>query len=273
MKFANQVAIVTGAGSGIGREAAVMFAEKGAKVVVADIDMKAAEETCQMISNLNQVALPTKVDVSNSNDVKNMVNTAIQQYNRLDILFNNAGVILPKPLEDVQENEWDRLCNINLKGVYLGCKYALPFLRKTKGNIINMASMTGVVGQKSNAAYSATKGGVIAMTKALAIDCAMEGIRVNAICPAGVDTPLLQDWLSRQSDPERSKRDQDMSHLLGWTASTKEIANVVLFLASKEASFITGEIVKVDGGATLGYGVGPKPEWLGIVKETGGQEI
>ena len=134
-------------------------------------------------------------------------------------------------------------------------------LKASKGSIVNMGSMTGVVGQQFNPAYSATKGAVIALTKALAIDLAPLGIRVNSISPAGVKTPLLSDWLQKQENPEQASLAQDRSHLLGRTATSKEIANVALFLASDDSSFVTGENIVVDGGATIGYAAGPKPEW------------
>lgn len=266
MKLTSKTAIVTGAGSGIGQATALLFAEEGAQVVVADIDYSAAQATAQKVSEKGVEAMAVRTDVSNLDDLKSLIDTTVEQYGKLDILVNNAGVILPKKLDDVTEEDWQRLCDVNLKGVVFGCKFALPELRKSKGNIVNMASMTGVSGQLNNPVYSATKGGVIALTRSLAIDCAMEGIRVNAVCPAGVSTPLLENWLASRESPEKARISQDYSHLLGRTATSEEIASVVAFLASNEASFITGQDIHVEGGAALGYGVGAKAEWQSVLQ-------
>jgi NAD(P)-dependent dehydrogenase (short-subunit alcohol dehydrogenase family) len=256
-----QVSIITGAGSGIGRAAALMFAREGAKVVVADINSLAAEETVRQIQGEGGQAVAVVSDVSKVKDVQRVIETAVSRFEKIDILFNNAGIVLPKYIGEIEEDEWDHLFEINVKGIYLCIKYALPELRKTKGKIINMGSMTGLAGQKRNPAYSATKGAVVALTRSLAIDLAPEGIRINSICPAGVLTPLLERWFSQQPDPESFRRSQDLSHMLGRTATSDEIASVALFLASDESSFITGQSIPVEGGATIGYGVGPKAEW------------
>lgn len=265
MKLADKTAIVTGAGNGIGQATALSFAKEGAQVVVSDIDYAAAQTTTQKIKDMGSEAIAVKTDVSNLADLQSLIDKTVRHFGQLDILVNNAGVILPKRLDDVSEEDWNRLCDINLKGVVFGCKLALPELRKRKGNIVNMASMTGVSGQQNNPVYSATKGGVIALTRSLAIDCAMEGVRVNAVCPAGVSTPLLEKWLANSEDSEKARINQDYSHLLGRTATSEEIASVVAFLASNEASFITGQDIHVEGGATLGYGVGPKAEWHSLL--------
>lgn len=266
MKLTHKTAIITGAGSGIGQSTAFYFAKEGAQVVVSDIDYAAAQGTTAKIKEAGGEAITIKTDVSNLKDLQSLIDNAVSQFGKLDILVNNAGVILPKRLDDVSEEDWNRLCDINLKGVVFGCKFALPELRKSKGNIVNMASMTGVSGQQNNPVYSATKGGVIALTRALAIDCAMEGVRVNAVCPAGVSTPLLENWLASSKNSEEARINQDYSHLLGRTATSEEIASVVAFLASSEASFITGQDIHVDGGAALGYGVGPKAEWHSVLQ-------
>lgn len=266
MKLIHKTAIVTGAGNGIGQATALSFARQGAQVVVSDIDFAAAQLTADKIKDTGGEAIAVRADVSSLDDIQSLIDNTVGHFGKLDILVNNAGVILPKKLDDVSEAEWNRLCDINLKGVVFGCKLALPELRKSKGNIVNMASMTGVSGQQNNSVYSATKGGVIALTRSLAIDCAMESVRVNAVCPAGVSTPLLESWLASSENPEEARNNQDYSHLLGRTATSQEIASVVTFLVSNEASFITGQDIHVEGGATLGYGVGPKAEWSSVLQ-------
>ncbi|GMA61242.1 glucose 1-dehydrogenase [Alicyclobacillus fastidiosus] len=256
-----RVAVVTGSGSGIGRAAAIMFAKEGAKVVVVDLDLPAAQETVRRIADEGGQAIAIRCDVSDAQDVKTSVERVVEHYGRLDILFNNAGIVLPKYIEEVEEAEWDHLFDINVKGCFLFIKYSLAHIRATKGTILNMGSMTGLAGQRRNPVYSATKGAVAALTRSLAIDLAPDGVRVNSICPAGVLTPLLEKWFAQQANPDEFRRGQDLSHLLGRTATPDEIASVAVFLASDEASFITGQSIPVEGGATIGYGVGPKAEW------------
>ncbi|MFB5189148.1 SDR family NAD(P)-dependent oxidoreductase [Alicyclobacillus fastidiosus] len=260
-RLEQRVALITGSGSGIGRAAAIMFAKEGAKVAVVDLDLLAAQETARRITSGGGQAVAIRCDVSDAQDVESAVKQAVEHYGKMDILFNNAGVVLPKYLEAVEEAEWDHLFDVNVKGCFLFVKYSLAHIRATKGTILNMGSMTGLAGQRKNPVYSATKGAVIALTRSLAVDLAPEGVRVNAICPAGVLTPLLENWFSQQANPDEFRRGQDLSHLLGRTATPDEIASVAVFLASDEASFITGQAIPVEGGATLGYGVGPKAEW------------
>jgi meso-butanediol dehydrogenase / (S,S)-butanediol dehydrogenase / diacetyl reductase len=155
---------------------------------------------------------------------------------------------------------------VNVRSIFLTTKYGIAHLKAQKGSIINMASMTGVVGQQNNAAYSSTKGAVIALTKAMALDYAPFQVRINSISPAGVKTPLLASWLGKREDPEKASEDQYLSHMLGRTATSMEIAKIALFLASEDSSFVTGDNIVADGGATLGYAGGPKPEWKTITK-------
>jgi NAD(P)-dependent dehydrogenase (short-subunit alcohol dehydrogenase family) len=261
MDFMGNVVIITGAGSGIGEATAMRFASEGAHVVIADIQAEQAARVARQIRQLGGEASDFRMDVSRMEDIRNLIAFSVEKYGKIDILFNNAAILMPKGLDEGTEEEWDRLCGVNLKGVIFCTKYAMPELRKTKGKIVNMASLSAEIGQRNNPFYPATKGGVIAFTKSLAIDCAMEGVRINAICPAGVSTPLLEEWFNRHDNPEELRRSMDLVHMLGRTATAHEIANVVLFLASDASSFITGQIIDVDGGASLGYGFGPKPEW------------
>ncbi|WP_409344225.1 SDR family NAD(P)-dependent oxidoreductase [Paenibacillus sp. MBLB4367] len=256
MQLQGKVAIITGGGSGIGQSTAELFAEQGAKVAIADWNEENGIRTVRSIAGRtadSSNAIFVKTDVSNADDVKRLVEITVDTFGHLDIVFNNAAAILPKFLEDVEEPEWNRLIDINLKSVYLTAKYAIPELRKAKGCIISMASLNGLIGQKQNAVYAATKGGIIAITKALALDYAPDGVRVNCICPAGVMTPLLETWIKQQPDPTAARSTLDDMHPLGRTASSVEIAQAVLFLASNQASFITGVALPVEGGASLGY--------------------
>jgi NAD(P)-dependent dehydrogenase (short-subunit alcohol dehydrogenase family) len=259
VRLLNKTAIITGGASGIGEASASLFASEGAKVVIVDISEENIARVVAHLQDQGFEAYGVKCNVSKESDVKRLISSAVDQYSKIDILFNNAGTILPKKLEDTTVEEWDHLFQVNVKSMFLTAKYAIDYLKFNKGTIINMASMTGVAGQLNNPAYSASKGAIIALTKALAIDLAPFEVRVNASCPA--QTPLLESWLKQQKDPIEASVSQDRSHMLGRTASPLEIAKVALFLASEDSSFVTGEHVVVDGGATLGYGKGAKAEW------------
>jgi NAD(P)-dependent dehydrogenase (short-subunit alcohol dehydrogenase family) len=268
-KLKGQVTAITGAGSGIGRATALLFASEGAKVAVGDIRMAEAEKTVAEIRQMSGEAVAVSVDVSNVASVKAMVGSVHTQLGPANVLFNNAAIIMPKFIEEIDEDDWQRVVGVNLSGVFYCTKYFLPDLKLTQGCIVNMGSMNGLGGQQKNPAYSATKGAVIAMTRSLAVDLAPLGVRVNAICPAGVMTPLLEAWFQQQPDPPAMKKNSDLSHMLGRTADSEEIAKLALFLASDDSSFITGQAIPIEGGATLGYGVGPKAEWKSIMEPEG----
>ncbi len=194
-----------------------------------------------------------KADVSNSRSVQNMIDTTIETFGKLDILVNNAGYHISKNIEDTSEDEWEFIINTNLRSTFLCSKYAIPHLRKTKGCIVNISSMVGLVGQPNAGAYSATKGGQIAMSKGMAIDFAPDGIRVNVICPGWVQTPLVEDWFGQQSDPDASRKYIYGIHPLGRIGTTEECGKAALFLACDDSSFVTGATLALDGGVTLGY--------------------
>jgi NAD(P)-dependent dehydrogenase (short-subunit alcohol dehydrogenase family) len=258
MQLKEKVAIISGAGSGIGEATAKLFASLGAKVIIADWNEAEANRVANEINLVNVhsaqgIALAVKTDVSSEQQVKLLVQQALAAFGAIDILFNNAAVVLPKELEDITETEWTRTLDINLKSVYLMIKYCIPEIRKSRGCIVNMSSLSGLLGQKQNPVYSATKGAIIAMTKALALDYAKDGVRVNCICPAGVMTPLLEEWIEQQPDPAATIQALIDMHPLGRCATTDEIAQAVLYLASEQAYFITGVALPVDGGASLGY--------------------
>ncbi|WP_314587962.1 glucose 1-dehydrogenase [Paenibacillus terrigena] len=253
MVLSGKTAIVTGGGSGIGEAIVRLFAVQGAKVVIADWNEKEAARLADELTSAGQYATAVKADVSNEEDVRALIQETLNKFGHLDVIVNNAAVILPKFLEDIELDEWDRMLNINLKSVFLMIKHSLAELRKTRGTVVNMASLNGLVGQKMNPVYAATKGGVIAMTKSLALDYATDGIRVNCICPAGVSTPLLQQWIQEQGDPTATIQKLNDMHALGRPATSEEVAQAALFLASSQSGFVTGVALPVDGGASLGY--------------------
>lgn len=246
-----KVAIVTGAGSGIGAASAILFAEEGARVVVVDWNEDAGAEVVETIRAAGNQAVHCHADVSKAADAERMARTAVDTFGRLDVLFNNAAVQILGRLADTSEEEWDRLHSVNLKGVFLGCKYAIPVMvRGGGGSIINMASILGFVGDPDLAAYCAAKGGVIALTKATALGYGPDGIRVNCICPGDVDTPMVQDYFNKDPDPERLRREVSNHYALRRIATPREVAQTAVFLASDASSFTTGAVMVVDGGVT-----------------------
>jgi NAD(P)-dependent dehydrogenase (short-subunit alcohol dehydrogenase family) len=248
-----KVAFITGAARGIGEGCARVFAGEGAAVVIADIDEAGSRRVEAAIQANGGKALFQYTDVTRAASIREGIDATLACFGRLDILVNNAGTHIPKGAEALSEEEWDFLLTLNLKSAFLTTKYAIGALKVSRGAIINMASLVGVLGQKDAIAYVASKGGLIAMTKALALDYAADGIRVNCILPAGVKTPLLQEWIDKQADPTATQREVDAWHRLGWTASPEEIGRAALFLASSDASFVTGVALPVDGGTSLGY--------------------
>ena len=252
-RLPNKVAIVTGAGSGIGRATAVRFAEEGAKVVVADINEETGQQTVQQIKAAKGEATFVTVDVSSAQDIEKMVQAAVKGYGKLDILINNAGAA-GDDWDKTTEADWHRLLDVNLTSIFLGCKHAIPEMRKQKGgSIINIASIAGMIGSPTLAPYSATKGGVVLLTKSLAKKLGKENIRVNCICPGPVETGLTLDFLGRPAtkEEENNKRVARLALVpMGRWSQPEEIAPAILFLASDEASFVTGIVFPIDGGCT-----------------------
>ena len=252
MKLKGKVAIITGAGSGIGKASAGVFAEEGAKVVVVDWNKETWAQTSEMIRQTGGEAIYCYADVSNAREVEALVNTAVHHYGRLDVLFNNAAIQVMAKLADTAEDVWDRIQHVNLKGVFLGCKYAIPAMIRTGGgSIINMASVLGFVGDPDLAAYCAAKGGVIALTKAGALAYGPQGVRINCICPGDVDTPLLEDYFNKDPNPARLRQEVSSKYALRRIASPREVAQLAVFLASDASSFVTGSTMVVDGGLTV----------------------
>jgi meso-butanediol dehydrogenase/(S,S)-butanediol dehydrogenase/diacetyl reductase len=250
MILQDKVVFITGGGSGIGRACAIAYAAEGAKVVVVDLDQHSAEETAHAADG----SIALMCDVADGASVDHAVKTAVSHFGRIDAMHNNAGIASPsKSLDETSEQQWDSLFNVNLKSVYWTTRSALPMLKQTRGVILNTASMVGLLGQSIHAAYTATKGGMITLTKSMALDYAKFGIRVNAICPAAVFTPSLERWCDEQPDQTSVRTDLDRMHALGYCPKGDVIADAAAFLLSEKARFITGCILPVSGGAELGY--------------------
>ncbi|HTG34640.1 MAG TPA: glucose 1-dehydrogenase [Thermoanaerobaculia bacterium] len=253
MRLANKVAVITGAGSGIGRESALLFAREGARVVVADVNEDAGRAVVEELRGAGGEAVYVRADVSKGAEAEGMVRAAEESFGRLDVLFNNAGISHARDDDAVatEEEVWDLTMNINLKGVFLGCKYGIPALRRAGGgSIINTASFVALLGAATpQLAYTASKGGVLAMTRELAVIHARENIRVNALCPGPLRTELLMKYLDTEE-----KRQRRLVHVpMGRFGEAREIAQAALFLASDESSFTTGATFLVDGGITAAY--------------------
>ena len=251
MLLEKKVVFVTGSAMGIGRECAIAYAREGASVVVADVDGAKAVATA---GELGAPAMAIECDVSDGEAVERAVAAALDRFGRIDAVHNNAGISSPsKPLDETTEVEWDGLMAVNLKSLLWTTRAALPALKASRGTVLNTASMVGLMGQSNHAAYSATKGAMIALTKSMALDYAPFGIRVNAVCPAGVWTPMLEDWAREQPDPASIHAYLDQIHALGYCPRGDVIADAAVFLLSDRARFITGCILPVSGGAELGY--------------------
>jgi NAD(P)-dependent dehydrogenase (short-subunit alcohol dehydrogenase family) len=245
-RLRGRVAIVTGGGSGIGRASAIRFAAEGAHVIVSDVDDAGGAETVASITSAGASAAYVHADVSREQDVAAMVRAARSTYERLDVLFNNAGIEGETGIlaESSLEN-WHRVLAINLTGVYLGCRYAIPeMLRSGGGSIINNASVAGIVGFPAISAYCASKGGVVQLTKAAALEYATQGIRVNCLCPGVIDTPMVRRASTTLQTVEAMTQMEPIARL----GRPEEVAALALFLASDDASFLTGAIIPVDGG-------------------------
>jgi NAD(P)-dependent dehydrogenase (short-subunit alcohol dehydrogenase family) len=252
-RLAGRTALITGGGGGIGREAALLFAAEGARVAVVDADARAGEAVVADVARAGGTAAFTAADVSVARDVEAMVGFAETRFGALHVLFNNAGIFpdADGSVVDTEEAVFDRVLAVNLKGVFLGCKYGIPaLLRAGGGSIINTASFVAVMGAAtSQSAYTASKGGVLALTREIAVEFARRGIRANALCPGPVNTPLLRALLA---DP--TARARRLVHIpAGRLAEAREVAQAALFLASDESSFVTGATFLVDGGITAAY--------------------
>jgi NAD(P)-dependent dehydrogenase (short-subunit alcohol dehydrogenase family) len=253
MRLQNKVALITGGGGGIGRETALLFAQEGAALLLTDVNDAAGQETAQMVAAAGGRAHYLHADVARAAECEAMVAAAEQTFGKLDILFNNAGIMLSQDDDAIhtEESVWDLTMAVNLKGVYLGCKYGIPALRRAGGgSIINTASFVALLGAATpQLAYTASKGGVLAMTRELAVIHARENIRVNALCPGPLRTELLMKFLNTEE-----KRQRRLVHIpMGRFGEAREMAFAALYLASDESSYVTGTEFVVDGGITAAY--------------------
>ena len=253
-KLNRQVAIVTAGGSGIGAATAVRFAQEGAAVIVADLSGKRAEAVTAQINAAGGKASCIKMDVSDPEGIQAMIQLTLDTYGRLDIMFNNAGLGELALLEETSLGSWNRTIAVTLTGTFLGMKYCLPIMREQgKGAVVNTASVSGIGGDYGMSAYNAAKAGVINLTRSAALENAKYNIRVNCVCPGAINTRMAQLLSGENADAFREV--QANAHPLGRMGEPEEIANTVLFLASDEASFITGEEIAVDGGVTAHTGL------------------
>ena len=250
-RLKGKAAIVTGGSRGIGEGCARALAEEGAAVIIADMRESEGSATVEAIKKLGGTASFVKTDVLDFASIQACVAETLKRHGRLDILVNNAGTHFPHSIDTLTPERWDFLIDLNLKSMFLFSKAALPELRKTKGAIVNMSSIRGLIGQQDAVAYCASKAGILGFTRGLARDEAKNGVRVNAVCPSNVETPLMNEWLAKQADPAAVRKECEGAQPLGRMADILEIGRTVVFLASADASFMTGTHLVADGGALL----------------------
>jgi len=256
MRVKDKVCIITGAASGIGRATAKLFIEEGAFLIISDIDEEGLKETYQQIENAEKRVSSMTVDVRKPEQVREMIKFAIDKYGRIDVLIVNAGVVRVGPVEEFPDEDYDVLIDVNLKGTYYTCKYAIPYFKKQEfGSIITLASVAAHIGQVNHANYCSTKAGVLGFTKALALDMAPYNVRVNSVSPGATNTPMLQSDVAKQAkdrgvDYEVVKNEFEQEGVLGRWAEPEEIATGILFLATDDASYMTGADLRLDGGWT-----------------------
>jgi len=250
-RFTNKVIVITGAGSGIGRTAALAFAREGGSVVIGDINERDGTETARQILETGGYATAVRCDVRVPEEVEAMIARAVSDFGGVDVLYNNAGVVRYGTVEELSVDDWDFQLDINLKGTFLTCKYAIPQMRRRGGGaIINTASVQAFASQKTVPAYAASKGGVVSLTTTVALDHADDNIRCNCIAPGTIRTPMVDQAADTfgPDDPEAAIAEWGRLHPLGRVGKPEEVANLVLFLASDEAAFCTGGCYRVDGG-------------------------
>jgi len=254
MRLEDKVAIITGAGSGMGRVAAQMFAAEGAKVVVAEYDEKAGAETVDLVRSAGGEAAFVQTDVSKEADAAAMVAAAMDRYGKLDVLYNNAGVMpeLDHSVVDTDVDNWDQVMSINVRGVFLGCKYAIPHMAEQgSGSVINISSFVALLGcSVPQDAYTASKGAVLSLTRSLAVQFGPHGVRSNAICPGPIETPMLMEWLVKD---EAARQKRLARNPTGRFGKPEEIVHVAIYLASDESRWTNGAHFVIDGGISVNY--------------------
>lgn len=251
MRLEQRVAVITGAGSGIGQAMALLFAREGARLLIADVNEEAVKETANRVVSGGGTCEALKVDVSQPQQVRHMIEQAQTTYGKLDILCNNAGIGSTTDVIECEPDDWDRVMTVNVKSVYLGCKYAVPvMIAQGGGVIINTASVAGMVGIVKRASYSASKGAVIALTRQVAVDFVERGIRVNCLCPGTVDSPWVGRLLDQADNPVTERAALVARQPMGRLGTPEEVAAAALYLASDDAAFITGTGLVIDGGWT-----------------------
>ncbi|REE78904.1 NAD(P)-dependent dehydrogenase (short-subunit alcohol dehydrogenase family) [Paenibacillus taihuensis] len=254
MRLQNKVILITGSGSGIGKATALLFASEGAKLVINDLNEQHGQETVQQIEAAGGEAIFIRADVTKPDEVSAMVDQIIAHYGVIDVLFNNAGISGVGVLHEIEPEAWDRVINVNIRGVFLPSKYVIPhMMERRSGSIINMSSCIAEIGLARRASYAATKGAVLALTKSMQVDYAPYGIRVNALLPGTIMTPFVEDYLKKSYDnPEeaiKGLKKRQLSEELGYP---EDVAKAALFLASDESSFVMGSPFYVDGGVVFG---------------------
>ena len=248
MRLQDRVAVITGAGSGIGRAMSLLFAREGARVLAADLDGAAAEETAAQVG---AQCVAMRVDASQPDEVRAMIERAVAEMGRIDVLCNNAGIGSTTDVVDCEPDDWDRVMTVNVRSVFLGCKYAVPHMvRQGRGAIVNTASVAGMVGVPKRASYCASKGAVIALTRQVAMDFVKQGVRVNCVCPGTVDSPWVERLLAGVDDRAAARAALEARQPMGRLGTPEEVAAAALYLASDDAAFVTGTSLVLDGGWT-----------------------
>ncbi|MBA2938920.1 SDR family oxidoreductase [Paenibacillus sp. CGMCC 1.16610] len=254
MRLQDKIVLITGAGSGIGKSTALLFAQEGATVIVNDLDETKGRETVSEIKDNGGEALFLHADVTNPEHVKTMVETAIAEFGRIDVLFNNAGISGVGAVHEIEPEAWDRIMSINVKGVFLPSKYVLPYMMERKtGSIINMSSCVAEIGLARRVSYAATKGAVLALTKSMQVDYAAYNIRVNALLPGTIFTPFVENYLKTSyDDPTAAIESLKQRQLSGELGKSEDVAKAALFLASDDSKFMMGSPLYIDGGVVFG---------------------
>lgn len=251
MRLQDKVCLITGAGSGIGRETALLFAANGAKLGLGDVNSDGLTETAARIRELKGEVVTTVGSVCDESDSSQMVNDTVDKYGQLDVLFNNAGIGHVGALHETESDDWDHVLDVNLKGVYWMSKQAVQqMMEQGNGNIINMSSCIAMIGLKQRAAYASAKSAILGLSRCMAVDYVEYGIRVNALCPGTIHTPFVDAWLQQAPDPEAALRNAEKRQILGRLGKPEEVAQAALYLASDESAFMTGTAFSLDGGVS-----------------------